>query len=168
MELKPAQWWRVDPALDELIRSRFATLHAVASAAELFSWRVSARGRLAEVIILDQFSRNLYRGTPGAFASDSLALALAQEAVALGADLQLEPTLRAFLYMPYMHSESKLVHTEALRLFSAPGLERNLKSELKHKAIIDRFGRYPHRNLALGRISTAEERIFLAQPGSRF
>lgn len=167
-ELEPAQWWRTDPALDELIRSRFAALHTAASAVELFSWRTSARGRLAEVIVLDQFSRNLYRGTSRAFASDPLALALAQEAVALRADLQLEPALRAFLYMPYMHSESRLVHTEALRLFTGPGLERNLESELQHKAIIDRFGRYPHRNLTLGRLSTSEELAFLELPGSRF
>jgi uncharacterized protein (DUF924 family) len=123
---------------------------------------------LAEVIVLDQFSRNIHRGTARAFACDPLALGLAQEAVALRADLQLEPALRAFIYMPYIHSESGLIHTEALRLLSAPGLEPNLESEVQHKAIIDRFGRYPHRNLALGRPSTAEELAFLEQPGSRF
>jgi uncharacterized protein (DUF924 family) len=167
-ELEPAQWWRVDPALDDLIRSRFGHLHAAASVSELFAWRSSPGGRLAEVIVLDQFSRNMFRGTPKAFACDPLALALAQEAVSLGADLQIEPASRAFLYMPYMHSESRLIHAEALRLFATPGLERNLESARQHKAIIDRFARYPHRNAALSRESTPEELAFLAQPGSSF
>jgi uncharacterized protein (DUF924 family) len=167
-ELEPAQWWRADSALDDLIRSRFGSLHAAASMSELFAWRSSPGGRLAEVIVLDQFSRNMFRGTPKAFACDPLALALAQEAVSQGADQQLEPSSRAFLYMPYMHSESKLIHAEALRLFSTPGLERNLDLAHQHKAIIDRFGRYPHRNAALGRASTPEELEFLGQPGSSF
>lgn len=167
-ELDPAQWWRVDPALDGLMHQRFADLHAAAAAVELSAWRRSARGRLAEVIVLDQFSRNLHRGTPRAFACDPLALGLAQEAVARGADAELDATLRAFLYMPYMHSESRHVHQTAVRLFSAPGLERNLASELQHQAIVERFGRYPHRNAILGRASTAEELEFLTQPGSSF
>lgn len=167
-ELEPAQWWRADPALDAEIRARFAALHRAAAAAELFAWRSSARGRLAEIIVLDQFSRNIHRGTAAAFACDPMALALAQEAVAQGLDLPLEPAHRAFLYLPYMHSESSLIHDEAVRLYAAPGLESNLDFELQHKAIIDRFGRYPHRNVALGRPSTPEELAFLKQPGSAF
>lgn len=167
-ELAPAQWWKVDPALDELIRSRFAALHQAANAGELYGWRTQPQGRLAEIIVLDQFSRNMYRGTPRAFASDPMALVLAQEAVALGVEAALQGPERAFLLMPYMHSESPLVHVQALRLFSAPGLEDNHRSALQHKAIIDRFGRYPHRNAILGRVSTAQELAFLAQPGSSF
>lgn len=167
-ELTPAQWWKVDPALDELIRSRFAAAHQAANAGELFGWRAQPQGRLAEIIVLDQFSRNMYRGTPRAFASDPMALVLAQEAVALGAHEALSGPARAFLLMPYMHSESPLIHVQAERLFSAPGLEDNHRSALQHKAIIDRFGRYPHRNAVLGRVSTAEEIAFLAQPGSSF
>lgn len=167
-DITPAQWWKVDPAFDQLVRERFGALHARAARAELFEWRHRPEGRLAEIIVLDQFSRNMHRGTPLAFASDPLALALAQEAVATGRDLELSPDQRVFLYMPYMHSESRLIHTEAERLFEATGLESNHTFELRHKAIIDRFGRYPHRNEILGRPSTAQELAFLAQPGSSF
>ena len=117
--------------------------------------------------MLDQFSRNVYRDTARAFAQDALALALAQELVASGQDRSLPLAQRSFAYMPYMHSESALIHLQAEFLFGlhAPG---NLEFERKHKAIIDRFGRYPHRNAILGRESTDEEREFLTQPGSSF
>jgi uncharacterized protein (DUF924 family) len=167
-ELAPAQWFKVDPALDELIRSRFATIHRAATAGELFGWRVLPQGRLAEVIVLDQFSRNIFRGKAEAFAADPMALVLAQEAVALDLHRAFPATQQAFLLMPYMHSESRLIHVEAERLFSTPGLEDNLAFERRHKAIVDRFGRYPHRNAILGRVSTAEELAFLQQPGSSF
>jgi uncharacterized protein (DUF924 family) len=167
-ETAPAQWWRVDPAFDALVAARFAAVHAAAVRAELFAWRGSARGRLAEVIVLDQFSRNLFRDDARAFAADPMALALAQEAVAAHADEALAPQQRVFLYMPFMHSESHLIHVEAERLFRALGIESNHGFELRHKAIVDRFGRYPHRNAVLGRTSTAEELAFLQQPGSRF
>jgi uncharacterized protein (DUF924 family) len=167
-ELTPDDWWRKDPALDRRIAGRFGSTLAAAARCELCAWRGSARGRLAEVIVLDQFSRNIHRDTAAAFANDALALALAQEAVARGCDLELSSTERAFLYLPWMHSESPLIHEEALRLYSAPGLEQNLDFERRHKAIIDRFGRYPHRNAILGRASTPEELGFLAQPGSSF
>ena len=167
-ELQPAQWWRVDAALDERIRTQFGALHQAAHAGELAAWRDQPDGRLAEIIVLDQFSRNIHRGTPLAFACDPMALALAQEAVRAGADRALPVERRAFLYMPYMHSESAAIHALAVTLFSQPGLEHNLDFELRHKAIIDRFGRYPHRNAALGRASTAEEAAFLQTPGSSF
>lgn len=167
-ELAPAQWWRADPALDDRIRRRFGAVHRAAVAGELFEWRERPEGRLAEIIVLDQFSRNLYRGTAQAFAADPMALALAQEAVRTGADLTLPVPRRAFVYLPYMHSESLRIHAEAERLFRASGLEDNLRAERQHKAILDRFGRYPHRNQALGRVSTDEETAFLAQPGSSF
>ena len=166
-EIAPAQWWKVDPAFDALIAERFGTLHAQAVQAELWAWRTTPEGRLAEVIVLDQFSRNLHRGTARAFAADALALGLAQEAVARGDDLALPPERRAFLFMPYMHSESRAVHAVAEPLFAerAPHV---LDFEQRHRAIVDRFGRYPHRNGALGRVSTPEELAFLQQPGSRF
>jgi len=167
-ELKPADWWRADPAIDQLIADRFAGLHQSASQAELHAWRAQPRGRLAEVIVLDQFSRNIHRNTPLAFASDPMALALAQEAVAAGADQGFTQMERVFLYMPYMHSESRVIHVEAERLFRLNGKADNHDFELRHKAIIDRFGRYPHRNAILGRASTGEELAFLEQPGSRF
>ncbi len=167
-EISPGQWWKADPAFDALIAQRFSELHARAAQAELSEWREHPPGRLAEIIVLDQFSRNLHRGEPRAFACDPMALALAQEAVAAQADAGLPPQQRAFLYMPFMHSESRAIHEIAERLFRDKAPEGNLDFELRHKAIIDRFGRYPHRNAVLGRVSTAEELAFLEQPGSSF
>ncbi len=167
-ELAPARWWQKDQALDREIAGRFESLHARAAQCELYTWRETAAGRLAEIIVLDQFSRNIYRDTPAAFACDALALGLAQEAVAAGADDQLTAVQKAFVYMPCMHSESLVIHEQAVRLYSQPGLEFNLEFELRHQRIIERFGRYPHRNSILGRQSTPEEIEFLAQPGSSF
>lgn len=168
VQTAPAQWFAVDPAFDDELRTRFAGLLEQAAAAELYAWRCSAAGRLAEILVLDQFSRNLHRGTPAAFAQDPMALALAQEAVAAGALPLLDPTARSFLLLPYMHSESRQIHVVAESLYRAWAPAENLDYERRHKAIIDRFGRYPHRNEILGRESTAEELAFLAQPGSRF
>ena len=167
-EIEPAQWWRKDGGFDRLIATRFGALHAAAAQGELSGWRATPQGRLAEVIVLDQFSRNLHRDSPRAFACDGMALVLAQEAVSAGADTALPAAQRAFLYMPWMHSESAAIHRAAVELFSAPGMENNLDFELRHKAIIDRFGRYPHRNAVLERTSTAEELAFLREPGSSF
>jgi len=167
-EITPAQWWKVDPALDALIAERFGELHRQAVHAELFQWRSAPLGRLAEVIVLDQFSRNIHRNDRRAFEADALALGLAQEAVMAQADLALAQEERLFLYMPYMHSESRLIHEVAERLFREHAPSSNHEYELRHKAIIDRFGRYPHRNAVLGRESTAEESAFLQEPGSRF
>lgn len=167
-DLSPQQWWVKDEKLDREIARRFGELHAQASRCELFDWRMAARGRLAEIIILDQFSRNIYRDKPQSFANDPLALALAQEALAVDADKALSPVERSFLYLPFMHSESVEIHRIAVILYSAPGLESNLDYELQHKLIIDRFGRYPHRNNILGRESTPDEIEFLKQPGSSF
>lgn len=167
-EIAPAQWWKVDPTFDKLIAERFGEVHGRAARAELFEWRTSPGGRLAEVIVLDQFSRNIHRGDRRAFENDALALALAQEAVAIGADSALSPEERTFLYMPFMHSESRFIHEVAERLFRENAPKGNYEFELRHKAIIDRFGRYPHRNEILGRASTPEELAFLATPGSHF
>jgi len=166
-ETSPQQWWQHDPAFDQAVRVRFAELHAAASRAELWTWRETAPGRLAEIIVLDQFSRNLHRDDARAFVCDPLALALAQEAVRNSVDLQIAPERRAFIYMPYMHSESQRIHAAAVELFRGRA-PVNLDYELRHKAIIDRFGRFPHRNAVLGRTSTAEEIAFLKQPGSSF
>ena len=164
-ELSDKQHFAKDAALDALIAQRFGAVLEAASRCELFGWRGSAEGRLAEIIVLDQFSRNVWRDHlvhgPRAFAQDALALALAQELVARGDDVQLPLSQRRFAYMAYMHSESLLVHEEALRLFAAPGLEGNLDFERRHLAILQRFGRYPHRNAILGRVSTPEELAFL-------
>lgn len=160
-ELRPAQWWRTDPALDQTITHRFSDLHTRAVAGALKHWRSKPLGRLAEIIILDQFSRNLFRGNSRAFAADALALELAMEAVALNVQKGLTTNQKAFLYMPYMHSESSAIQQQSVVLYSEPGLESNLRSALQHKAIVDRFGRYPHRNAVLGRASSREELEFL-------
>ena len=167
-EIQPAAWWKKDIAFDALITQRFGATLESARAGELFAWRESAGGALAEIIVLDQFSRNIYRDKAEAFAQDAMALTLSQEAVRRGSDKALTPTQRVFLYMPHLHSESRVVHLEALRLYTELGLESNLKFELMHRAIIDRFGRYPHRNAVLGRTSTLEEIEFLKTPGSGF
>lgn len=167
-ETEPAMWWTADPEFDERVRQRFGGLLPQAARGELYRWRREAKGRLAEIIVLDQFSRNIHRDTPAAFSQDAVALVLAQEAVAAESHRQLEPIERAFLLLPYMHSESKLIHEQAERLYREHAPGGNYEFELKHKTIIDRFGRYPHRNEVLGRESTPEEIEFLKQPGSSF
>lgn len=167
-EIDPGMWWKKDNAFDQTIATRFGGLLQAAARSELDAWRTTARGRLAEVIVLDQFSRNVYRDRPEAFAQDAMALALAQEALRSGAQDSLGLAERSFLYMPFMHSESLVIHERAMELFAEPGMEDSLDFERRHQAIIQRFGRYPHRNDILGRASTHEEREFLKQPGSGF
>jgi len=167
-EIKPSQWWATDDQFDKLITEKFSDLHAKACSCELYSWRATPEGRLAEIIVLDQFSRNIFRGKARSFSADPLALVLAQEAVSAGADKKLPVTERKFMYMPMMHSESLVIHDLALSLFKVEGMEDNLRFERHHKTIIDRFGRYPHRNEILGRISSEAEIEFLKQPGSSF
>jgi uncharacterized protein (DUF924 family) len=167
-ELTPKHHFAKDAALDGAIRSRFAATLEAASRCELFAWRATPEGRLAEILVLDQFSRNIHRDAPRSFAQDPLALALAQELVASQGDRSLPLAQRSFAYMPYMHSESALVHAQAVALFDQPGMEETLRFERAHQAIIERFGRYPHRNAILGRESTAEELAFLSEPGSGF
>jgi uncharacterized protein (DUF924 family) len=157
------KWWGKDEAFDSLIRERFSDTYEKAVRGELKHWRETPEGRLAEIIVLDQFSRNLFRDSLHAFAHDDLALTLAREAVRTGDDKRLSPEKRHFLYMPYMHSESPQAHREAMRLYFSllPWRWGALYYEWKHKRIIDRFGRYPHRNNVLGRESTPEEIEFL-------
>ena len=167
-EIKPSQWWSKDDEFDRLISNRFSAVHSRAVRCELFEWRETAEGRLAEIIVLDQFSRNMFRETALAFAYDQMALVLAQEAVSRGIDRLLTPVQRGFVYLPFMHSESIEIHEVAETIYRQHGVQSGLEWELKHKAIIERFGRYPHRNEILGRESTSEERTFLTQPNSSF
>lgn len=167
-DLTPDQWWKKDLQLDQHIREKYHSLHHQAIKGELWTWRSTSQGRLAEILILDQFSRHIYRDLPQAFAHDSMALALAQEAIHIKAETHLNPTECSFLYLPFMHSESSNIHEIAVHLYTALGLDQNLKFELLHKKIIDQFGRYPHRNEILGRVSTDEELAFLQQENSSF
>ena len=167
-ELNDAQRFAKDEALDARLRQRFEATLQAAIAGELYEWRRTALGRLAEIVVLDQFSRNIYRDTPAAFSQDAQALALAQELISRGLDQDVPTAQRAFAYMPYMHSESLLIHQQALALFSQTGLEGSLAFEHKHRKILEQFGRYPHRNQILGRASTASEIAFLKTPGSSF
>ncbi len=166
-DIPSKQWWIKDLEFDLEIKERFFSIHKQAMQGELAHWRESIQGRLAEIIILDQFSRNMFRDTATAFASDPLALCLSQSAIDTGLDRSLSNSERQFLYMPYMHSESPLIHQTAVNLYQQIP-EHGYEFELKHKVIIDRFGRYPHRNAILDRESTPEEVEFLSQPGSSF
>lgn len=157
-----ADWFGAKPEFDAEIARIFSETHAAVARGGASSWRVSPSGRLAEIIVLDQFSRQLFRQRPEAFATDAMALRLAQEAVAEGADMRVEPRRRGFFYLPYMHSESLAVHDEAVRLYERYAYGENLKYEIAHRDCLVRFGRYPRRNAALGRASTAEELAYMA------
>lgn len=167
-QIDPNQWRVKDAGFDGELRERYGGLLQQATAGELYLWRQTPMGRLAEVIVLDQLSRNIHRHTPHAFAQDAMALTLAQEAVAAGHLSRLDVRQRIFLLMPYMHSESRVIHVQAESLFRLHTPTENHGFELRHKVVVDRFGRYPHRNAALGRTSTDEELVFLQQPGSSF
>lgn len=168
VEHGPEDWFSANPEFDRRLADAFAETHAAVARGEAWQWRETPDGRLAEIIVLDQFSRQLFRGSPQAFATDSMALALAQEAVAGGHDKALEQARRKFLYMPYMHSESLPIHDEAFRLFTSLGEEETLKYEVAHADCLRRFGRYPRRNAALGRQSTAEELEYIASGDGMF
>lgn len=167
-EIDPKSWWKKDLAFDEVVRVRFLDSHTAAMRGEFFSWRHDARGRLAEILVLDQFSRNMFRDTAAAFSSDPLALVLAQEAIGHGVLDQLTASEASFMLMPIMHSESLRVHEAYACFFTLPGLSGTLDYENKHVDILKRFGRYPHRNALLGRASTDDEVAFLRGPRSSF
>ncbi len=167
-EISEKSWWEKSKSFDDVIRRRFLEVYEAAVRGELAHWRDTIRGRLAEIIVLDQFPRNMFRDNARAFQADALALMLSQEAVRAGGYENWPASWRAFLFMPYMHSESAKVQEDCIKLFEGPGLENNLDFAHRHKAIIDRFGRYPHRNDILGRKSTPEEVEFLKKPGSSF
>lgn len=161
-------WFAKSLDFDKQIHAHFFTIWQQAQAGELAHWRENAHGRLAEILVLDQFSRNLHRGSPLAFAQDGMALVLAQYAVLSPEFAQLSPNERQFTLLPFMHSESLAIHNQAIELFSKYTSETVQDFEQQHLQIIQRFGRYPHRNAVLGRESTAEEILFLEQEHAGF
>lgn len=167
-ELKPGQWFRQSNNTDTLIRTRFFGLWQAAARGELAEWRVNISGRLAEILILDQFSRNLWRRDPRAFAQDGMALVLAQEAIAQPDFGALGRARRNFVLMPLMHAESAFIQAQGLRLFDVPGNQQTLRIARQHHWLIERFGRFPHRNALLGRDSSPEERDFMAREPFEF
>lgn len=164
VECEPADWFKKSEEFDANIRTRFLETYEAIVSGETSEWRQNAKGRLAEIIVLDQFSRNMFRDDAKAFAADALAVGIAKEALSDWDEFSIQE--RSFVVMPFMHSESLEVHEWAAKWFDKPGLERRKKYELLHREIIERFGRYPHRNRVLGRISTPEEEAFLQEhPG---
>ena len=160
-ESTPQERFGKDDEFDTRVKNMFEELYWEVLDGSTASWRETPEGRLAEIIVLDQFARNIFRDTAQAFAGDVIALRLAREALSVSADEALSSSQRLFLYLPFMHSESSEVHQEALELFNEKSDENGLQYEIEHKEIIDRFGRYPHRNKAMGRESTSEELKFL-------
>ncbi len=165
-ELTPADWFAKSGALDARIRERFGKLYEQISAAD--DLPTDARELQAAVIVLDQFSRNLFRDDARAFAADARARALAAQAVARGLDAGLPPEQRVFLYLPFEHSEDRADQTRAVALISALGNEQWTRYALAHQALVERFGRFPHRNAVLGRASTPEEINMMKQPFGSF
>ena len=173
-----ARWWVKDPAFDKSIRDRFEALHQAALRGEKDLWLASARGYLATLVLLDQFPRNMYRDSAGMYASDERAVALAHAGIEAGLDQELAGDLRVFCYLPLMHSEELALQELCVKLFEtysdkapaaqAAGLKKNLDFAIAHRDIVQRFGRFPHRNALLGRESTAAELAFLKEPGSSF
>jgi uncharacterized protein (DUF924 family) len=166
-----ALWFTKSDETDREIAERFGAVVEDAVAGRLDDWAATPRGALALLIVLDQFTRNVFRGTPRAFAGDARALALATRLVDTARDLALAPVERWFVYMPFEHSERLIDQHESVRLFerlAADGLEAPLDWARRHFDVIRRFGRFPHRNAILGRVSTAEEVEFLKQAGSGF
>jgi len=167
------EWFRKDPAFDDLVRQRFGGLIAQALAGALDDWAATPEGALARIVVLDQFPRNVFRDTPRAFAGDRQALAAARRLVDAGGDRRLPPRWRSFAYLPFEHAEDRVAQQTAVDLFTALAAERpDLADALdwarRHQVVIERFGRFPHRNRVLGRIDTADEAAFLLEPGSRF
>ena len=164
VECEPADWFKKSEEFDANIRTRFLETYEAIVSGETSEWRQNAKGRLAEIIVLDQFSRNMFRDDAKAFAADALTVDLAKEALSDWDEFSIQE--RSFVVMPFMHSESLEVHEWASKWFEEPGIERRKKYELAHREIIERFGRYPHRNHVLGRTSTPEEEAFLKEhPG---
>ena len=168
-----AEWFRKDAAFDAQIAQRFGGIVSSALAGGLTHWDAQPAGRLARIVVLDQFTRNMFRDTAEAFAGDALALATARKMIEEGLDATLRPEQRVFVYLPFEHHESVAMQDESVRLLSAliseaPALQNMLDYAHKHHAVVARFGRFPHRNAVLDRMSTAEELTFLQEPGSRF
>lgn len=157
-------YFTADADFDERLRGRFAGAHDSAMSGEFDDWADSRDGRLALILLLDQMSRNLKRGTPDMFAADAKALALAARAIELGDD-DCEPSIKRWYYMPFMHSEQLADQDRCVELCRQPGLEETLPFAITHRDIIAKFGRFPHRNAMLGRTTTAEEQAFLDSGG---
>ena len=164
-ELDPKDWFSARPEIDEAIRRRFADLHAARKREPPDAQRLSAEGHVATVLVFDQFSRNLFRGSADTYATDGLALSLAIHAVDHDLDAALDARRRQFLYMPFMHSEDREMQARSVRLFGALGVPDALRYAVHHQGVVDRFGRFPHRNAILGRTTTADERDFLRSGG---
>jgi len=168
-----AAWFRKDPAFDASIAQRFGATLEAALAGTLAHWTATPDGTLALIVVLDQFTRNAFRDTPRAFAGDAAARTLAQQLVASGADRTLGSVQRSFAYLPFEHAEDLALQDEGVRLFGElaaadPQRREALDYAQRHRAVIARFGRFPHRNEILGRAGTPEEIAFLREPGSRF
>ena len=166
-------WFRKDAAFDRHIAGHFGGLIEAALAGNLAHWNRHASSALAQIVVLDQFTRNVFRDRPRAFAGDARALAAARAMLAAGQPAELLPVQRAFVYLPFEHAEDLAAQDESLRLFAelasaAPELQSMLDYAQRHRAVIARFGRFPHRNALLGRTSSAAELAFLQEPGSRF
>ena len=161
-------WFEQSEYLDTKVRVMYERIFRDAVNCELSDWRDTIQGRLAEIIILDQFSRLIFRGRPHAYTQDRMALLLAQEAVRHQSFPFLEAKQRQFILMPFLHSENRNIHTVARGLFQRFGTPKSVRLEERHKAVIDRFGRYPHRNAILNRQSTPEELAFLKANPSGF
>jgi uncharacterized protein (DUF924 family) len=168
VEVSRQQWFAGGSALDEQVRARFLPVHRMVAAQPDDAFLTDAKTALAAAIVLDQFSRNMFRGTPRAFASDAKAVAIAETAIAMGLAETLNDDERLFLYLPFEHQENGAAQARSLELISTLGDPELTKYALAHKNIIDRFGRFPHRNAILGRTSTADELEFLEAPGSSF
>lgn len=167
-ELSPKDWFRKDEAIDATIAARFGATYQELRTSVPPAWLDTPEGFLAAILVLDQFPRNMFRGDARAFATDAEALALAKQAIAEGIAAKLGPKQRAFIYMPLQHSEDKADQARSVALFTMLGNPLNLDFALRHQAVVDRFGRFPHRNAILGRPSTEEEEAFLAGPGPSF
>lgn len=167
-ESTPEQWFKKDDAFDAIIRERFLETYEEVVEGNHGDWRETAEGCLAEIIVLDQFSRNMFRNDPRAFEADPQARACLHHALARGFDEDMTVVQRKFLYLPLEHSEDAQDQVQAVELYTALGEVEALDYAVQHKVIIDRFGRFPHRNKVLGRESTEEEKEFLTQPGSSF
>jgi uncharacterized protein (DUF924 family) len=165
-------WFTKNPEFDQEVRSRFLPVYQQAAAGELDDWKASPQGCLALIILLDQFPRNMFRGQPQAFATDPQALAYAKHAVTNGFDQELLPIQRQFIYLPFEHSENLADQHQCIKLFSTlqdyPECASGVDYAHRHFKVIERFGRFPHRNEILGRETTPEEAEFLHQPGSSF
>ena len=165
-EVSPDKWYAKDEALDRMITERFGAMRDHVLATMAAGWRDDPDNLLAAVILLDQFSRNIHRGTAAAFAADALALKLTERAIILAWDDRLPAERRAFLYMPMMHAENRTTQAKSVAWFERLGNAENAKFALEHAEVIERFGRFPSRNAARGRESTPEELDYLSQPGA--